>query len=68
MKILFQGDSITDAERARENDGSLGLGYPLLVSAELGFKNPQKYEFINKGIAGNRIVDLYLQHLILLQS
>ena len=28
MKILFQGDSITDAERDRRNYHDLGRGYP----------------------------------------
>ena len=36
--IVFQGDSITDAGRNRDNDNERGIGYPLLVSAELGFK------------------------------
>ena len=59
MRILFQGDSITDADRIRDNITDMGLGYALLVKAELGFENPSKYEFINKGIGGNRIVDVY---------
>ena len=59
MKILFQGDSITDVGRNREDINSAGCGYPLLVKAQLGFEEPQKYEFINKGISGNRIVDIY---------
>lgn len=59
MRILFQGDSITDAGRSRDNDKSMGIGYPLLVKAHLGFEYPGKYEFINKGISGNRIVDVY---------
>ncbi len=58
-KILFQGDSITDACRIREADWSKGFGYPNLVSAELGVDFPNDYECFNKGIAGNRIVDLY---------
>ena len=57
--ILFQGDSITDAGRSRDNDALRGIGYPTLVSAELGLKYPGEYNFINKGISGNRIVDLY---------
>ncbi len=57
--ILFQGDSITDAGRSRDNDNERGIGYPTLVSAELGLKYPGEYTFINKGISGNRIVDLY---------
>ena len=59
MKILFQGDSITDAARARDNDINIGVGYPLFVKAELGFEAPGKYEFINRGISGNRVVDVY---------
>lgn len=53
--ILFQGDSITDCGRG---DG-LGTGYPLLVSASLGLDFPAEYEFINRGISGNRVVDVY---------
>ena len=53
--ILFQGDSITDANRGN----GLGTGYPLLVSSKLGFENPNDYKFINKGISGNRVVDVY---------
>ena len=59
IKFLFQGDSITDADRNRDNDASFGLGYPNLVASELMNKFPGEYEFINKGISGNRIVDLY---------
>ena len=59
MRILFQGDSITDAGRDWNNDAQLGRGYAHLVSAELGFKEPAQHTFINKGISGNRVVDLY---------
>lgn len=59
IKFLFQGDSITDAGRNRDDVTNFGLGYPNLVAAELMNKYPGKYEFINKGISGNRIVDLY---------
>lgn len=59
MKILFQGDSITDMGRSREKNELFGIGYPLLVRASLGFEAPGEYEFINRGIGGNRIVDLY---------
>ncbi|MBQ7225574.1 MAG: SGNH/GDSL hydrolase family protein [Clostridia bacterium] len=59
MRILFQGDSITDADRSREDSTRLGRGYPLLVEAALGLEEPDKHEFINRGISGNRIVDLY---------
>lgn len=59
MKILFQGDSITDAGRSRDSDICLGFGYAHLVSASLGFAEPGKHEFFNRGISGNRVVDLY---------
>ena len=57
--ILFQGDSITDCARNKNELYSLGVGYANLVSAELGYEHPNEYQFINKGISGNRIVDLY---------
>ena len=57
--ILFQGDSITDCGRSKDNDGYLGCGYPRLVQSSLGFDCPGEYEFINRGISGNRIVDVY---------
>ena len=59
MKILFQGDSITDAGRDFNNDTQVGWGYALLVKASLGFAEPNKHTFVNKGISGNRIVDVY---------
>lgn len=58
VRILFQGDSITDAGRSREEDFLSGSGYPTLVAAELGYKKPGKYEFLNRGISGNRSVDI----------
>lgn len=58
-RILFQGDSITDMGRSREDNGNLGIGYPVLLSAQLGAENPGEYEFLNRGVGGNRIVDLY---------
>lgn len=57
--ILFQGDSITDALRSRDNDQFAGNGYPTLVKAKLGYEEPGQYTFLNRGISGNRIVDLY---------
>lgn len=58
-RILFQGDSITDAGRNKEDFYSLGYGYPLLVSAQLAADHPGVYEFVNRGIGGNLLVDLY---------
>lgn len=63
MTILFQGDSITDCGRDRNatnpNTG-LGAGYALLTAARLLAENPgAKLRCFNRGISGNRIVDLY---------
>lgn len=58
-RILFQGDSITDCGRVRDNFGNLGTGYPLMAAAALGTDCAGEYEFLNRGIGGNRIVDLY---------
>ena len=60
MNILFQGDSITDCQRDRTTvQSSLGTGYPRLVASALGFENGNIYDFMNRGISGNRIVDVY---------
>ena len=58
-RILFQGDSITDCGRSRDDFYGMGNGYANLVKATLGMENPEVYEFVNRGISGNRIVDLY---------
>ena len=57
--ILFQGDSITDAIRPRDGDGYLGSGYAFLVAADLGKRYGSELRVLNRGISGNRIVDLY---------
>lgn len=58
--VLFQGDSITDSRRDRNDiNHHLGTGYACMVAASLGADYPNAYKFINKGISGNRIVDLY---------
>ena len=62
MRILFQGDSITDCYRVKEGDGldlRMGMGYAMLCQAELMCQEPNKYEVMNRGISGNRINDLY---------
>ena len=56
---LFQGDSITDAGRSRENNSLRGIGYPHLVASELKVDYPGQLNIINRGISGNRVVDLY---------
>ena len=58
-RILFQGDSITDAGRNKEDFYSTGYGYAHLVTASLGADHPDEYEFVNRGVGGNLLVDLY---------
>jgi len=58
-KVLFMGDSITDFLRTSIGQGeNLGMGYARLVACSLSFEHPNEYEFVNRGISGNRIVDL----------
>lgn len=58
-RILFQGDSITDVKRDREDDRYMGSGYPIDVAGTIGCDHPGEYEFINRGVSGFRIVDMY---------
>lgn len=51
--VLFQGDSITDANRHRDDDRHLGEGYVQMVQAA----RPD-WQVINRGISGNRTYDL----------
>ena len=59
MKILFQGDSVTDAGRDRSNPHDMGEGYPRYASAMIQDSYPDTgFEFVNLGISGNRTADL----------
>ncbi|MBR2375531.1 MAG: SGNH/GDSL hydrolase family protein [Clostridia bacterium] len=58
MRILFQGDSITDAGRVRGDIHNLA-GYTTMVAEILKKQYPnEEFEFINLGIGGNRTLDL----------
>lgn len=57
--VLFYGDSITDCGREADWFLKIGSGYVNGVISELSAKYPCEYRFINRGISGNRIVDLY---------
>ena len=60
MKILFQGDSITDAGRDHRNYHNMGNGYPKYASALIADAFPNtEFEFINFGISGNRTCQLF---------
>jgi lysophospholipase L1-like esterase len=62
--LLFQGDSITDADRDRTNTASnsgtaLGTGYPLLLAAALLKTYPERdLHVLNRGVSGNKVPDL----------
>jgi lysophospholipase L1-like esterase len=58
MKILFQGDSITDAFRKPEEINpafQLGNGYAFLLGA---LYPDERFEFVNRGVSGNSIEHL----------
>ena len=58
IKILFQGDSITDDNREIMGNG-LGIGYVAFAAKKLTAENPDvEFEFINRGISGNETKDL----------
>lgn len=60
MKILFQGDSITDAGRDKRNYHDLGPGYPKYAKEQIVSDFPEvEFEFINFGISGNRTCQLF---------
>lgn len=58
--IVFQGDSITDCGRNREEtapNAGLGSGYVSLLASELLKRQPEVKTY-NRGVSGNRVVDL----------
>lgn len=64
LKILFQGDSITDGNRSRNNDWNhvMGHGYAYLIASRFWYNQPgKKFEFYNRGISGNKITDLAMR-------
>ena len=60
MRILFQGDSITDAGRDKRNFHDMGNGYPKYAAKLIREAHPEMdIEFINLGISGNRTDQLF---------
>lgn len=60
--VLFVGDSITDCDSynpVKHTRTHMGYGYPMMAMAKIDFEEPEKYTFLNRGISGNRIVDIY---------
>ena len=61
MRILFQGDSITDGNRGRNADPNhvLGHGYCFILAAKYGaYQADLNLDFINRGVSGNTVHDL----------
>ena len=60
VKLIFQGDSITDAGRDKRNYRDLGPGYPKYaaehIKAEL---SDVDFDFLNFGIGGNKTDQLF---------
>ena len=57
--VLFQGDSITDAERSRVDLHNIGRGYAHMASSLFLAEYPEKgVTFLNRGISGNTVKDL----------
>src|SRR4051812_49308658 len=59
--FLFQGDSITDGNRTRNNDWNhvMGHGYQYIIASKLWYDFPKKgFHFFNRGISGNKVTDL----------
>lgn len=56
MRLLFQGDSITDCNRNRQDPKDLGFGYVKKIKEAL-----PNHEILNRGISGNRTIDLLMR-------
>jgi len=62
--VLFQGDSITDMHRKRDDfhansAAALGEGYPFVTASDLLYDYPKKNLVIyNRGVSGNKVFQL----------
>ncbi|MBQ8320566.1 MAG: hypothetical protein IJX81_06775 [Clostridia bacterium] len=72
MKILFFGDSLTDANRERGSSDAgrvveeysiqpraYGSGFVFLAATHLFYEKPNYYQILNRGIGGDRLPQLY---------
>lgn len=58
-RVLFIGDSITDAGRDRSRDDDLGTGYAMMAGAWFTARHPgHRARFLNRGVSGDRVRDL----------
>lgn len=59
MRVLFQGDSVTDAGRDRTDPHHLGNGYVRFAARMLEERRPDiEWEFLNLGMSCHRSKDL----------
>ena len=64
IRILFQGDSITDGNRYKDPESrwdlnnQIGHSYVFLIAATLGRKAPGKYLFINRELSGDSVTSI----------
>lgn len=64
LRFVFQGDSISDGNRGRNEDPNhiLGHGYVFSIASRIGADFPEAgFSFFNRGISGNTISDLKLR-------
>ena len=62
VKLVFFGDSITDAHRNYQTDhvlSSYGVGYVRAIAGILLAEDPLKYQIVNRGVSAHKTVDLY---------
>ncbi|MBQ3069265.1 MAG: SGNH/GDSL hydrolase family protein [Clostridia bacterium] len=59
MKILFQGDSITEWNRDKSNPEDLGSGYVRVAAEAIAAMFPnEEFTFVNRGVSGDRTREL----------
>ncbi|MCR5263458.1 MAG: SGNH/GDSL hydrolase family protein [Clostridiales bacterium] len=64
MKILFQGDSITDGGRLKDEASRWDLNHQIghtwvyIVTGELMYRYPRRFECVNRGLSSNTLLDL----------
>ena len=59
IRILFQGDSVTDGSRDESDYHNLGSGYPKYAAEKISAKYPDtEFEFINLGRGGTQTKEL----------
>ena len=59
MKVVFFGDSVTEANRDHENPNDLGSGYVKFAEGKLRLLYPEKrITFLNRGVGGDGVANL----------